>query len=181
MLVAVCCVCSIMHWLLFLVLIQSPAPINEHPALMSTLSALTAAVSFAAIAFLLLDRKRPCPAVEDHVSIMLDTHAEQMSANHRQMVDELILAIQKNTTKSVMAKEEQAQKHQTLEAMLKLITTEQWHRLPESSMLRRFLLEGGSLSTSTTTTTQTDEPPMTTNIFAQRRRYRERIYGDALF
>ena len=179
MLVTVCCACSIMQWLLFLVLIQSPASTNEHPVLLSMLSALTAAVSLAAIAFLLLDQKRTCPAVEDQVAIMLDTHTKQMSATHRQMVDELISAIHKNTAESVMAKEEQARKNRTLEAMLKLIIAEQWHRLPESSVkvLRRFQVEGGSLSSSTST--QTDRPPVTTNIFAQRRRYLDSMYGDS--
>ena len=57
------CACSIMHWLCFVALIQSPAPLNEHPVLMSSLSA-TAAVSLATTAYLLLDRTRSSTAAE---------------------------------------------------------------------------------------------------------------------
>jgi len=91
------CACSIMHWLCFVALLQSPAPLNEHPVLMSSLSA-TAAVSLATTAYLLLDRTRSSTAAE------VETRSMRV---------------------------------------------------------------------------QTVGPPETTNIFAQRRRYNERIHGNA--
>ena len=75
------CACSIMHWLCFVALIQSPAPLNEHPVLMSSLSA-TAAVSLATTAYLLLDRTRSSTAVEKETrSVSVETVRPPLTTN----------------------------------------------------------------------------------------------------
>ena len=75
------CACSVMHWLCFVALSQSPAPLNEHPVLMSSLSA-TAAVSLATTAYLLLDRTRSSTAVEKETrSVSVETVRPPLTTN----------------------------------------------------------------------------------------------------